>query len=286
MEKEITIPFTPHDLHAVLWEPDKSQDVVGIIVAIHGLSTHAKREFFYTGPFFTGKKFAILAIDLPGFGHWPGTKGNVKSWRVLRDAVQCAIDAAHDTHPDLPLFLLGVSMGGLVVLEYALTIQKPRPVPIKAIATLVPAIDHALDLKWYHKLLILLIGTVAGNTKYAGKNDPIECHDPNSIVWEDDPLRLQYQRLGFIKKLWGKMRWVQKQASNWNDPLLVITVDQDAQVRTEAVKAWVEQVREKSATTPIPVEYELFEDCYHRITHELRRDEVFNRILEFFRKMP
>ncbi|MHA1372571.1 MAG: alpha/beta hydrolase, partial [Promethearchaeota archaeon] len=86
-------------LYSVWWLPDSDSGPEGVLVGIHGLGAHAEREFHYMGPFMAENGWAMHAIDLPGFGHWTGLKGNVKNWSLLRRAVQIALDSAHQRFP-------------------------------------------------------------------------------------------------------------------------------------------------------------------------------------------
>ena len=105
--EETEIDFKPHPVYGVWWLPEKIEAPEGVIVAIHGLGTHSRREFHYAGPYMAERNYAMFSIDTPGFGRWKGLKGNVRSWKVIRNAVQKAIDTAHERFPDLPLFLMG-----------------------------------------------------------------------------------------------------------------------------------------------------------------------------------
>ncbi|MFX0099995.1 MAG: alpha/beta fold hydrolase [Candidatus Hodarchaeota archaeon] len=288
MIEETEVDFKPHPLFGAWWLPDNEVMPEGVIVAIHGLGSHSTREFHYAGPYMAERKYAMFAIDLPGFGKWKGLKGNVKSWKMIRNAVQRAIDTAHERFPDLPLFLMGQSLGGLTILEYGLSVKEPRPVKLSGFIAYVPAIDYNVEITWYQKLGVALVGFLAGNVKYEQKElKETECHDPNSYAWswKEDPLFVPYQRIGFILKLWFKMKFVTKNAKNWRDPLMVICADMDSAVKTETVKTWCDTVKEWADPANVPVEYHLFEETYHVISHELKRDEAFQISLDFIKKI-
>ncbi|MHA1699845.1 MAG: alpha/beta fold hydrolase [Promethearchaeota archaeon] len=273
-------------LYSVWWLPDSDSGPEGVLVGIHGLGAHAEREFHYMGPFMAENGWAMHAIDLPGFGHWTGLKGNVKNWSLLRRAVQIALDSAHQRFPDLPVFLMGISLGGLTILEYGLKVQKPRPVPIEGFITYVPAIDYNVDIKWYEMLAVAIVGSIAGNYKYYREDlDVVECHDPDSIAFQEDPLQLKYQRLGFLLKIWSKMRWVRKNARKWSDSLLIVAAEEDSLVKTSALEEWMEKVKIVNEGKDLVFDYRLFENTYHGVCHELRRNEIFETTLAFMKKI-
>ncbi|MHA1793831.1 MAG: alpha/beta fold hydrolase [Promethearchaeota archaeon] len=286
MIEEIELEFKPHPLYGIWWLPDNKEKMKSIVVSIHGLGAHAKREFYYMGPFLEKKGHAVFAIDLPGFGHWKGLKGNVKNWNVFRNAVQLALNKAHERFPDLPLFLMGISLGGLTILDFGLNGSKPRPVPIMGFLAYVPAVDYAVEIKWYQKVAIAIIGTLAGNLKYESEDmNEVKCHDPNSIAWQEDEMHLQFQRLGFLLKIWMKMREIRRKSKNWKDNLLMISADEDELVKTSAIKEWAEKARDANKGRGVIIEHHSFKDTYHGVCHELRRDEIFALTSNFIEKI-
>jgi alpha-beta hydrolase superfamily lysophospholipase len=62
----------------------------------------------------------VIAPDLRGHGRSEGQRGYIGSWSELRDDLHAFVTRARREAPTLPLFLIGTSLGGLVVLDYAL----------------------------------------------------------------------------------------------------------------------------------------------------------------------
>jgi alpha-beta hydrolase superfamily lysophospholipase len=64
---------------------------------------------------------AVVAPDLRGNGRSPGQRGYIGAWSELREDLRRLVTRVRAGRPELPLFLLGNSLGALVVLDYALT---------------------------------------------------------------------------------------------------------------------------------------------------------------------
>ena len=69
---------------------------------------------------FTARGFVVHAPDLRGNGRSPGQRGYISRWDVYREDLRRFLELVRSEDPGLPLFVLGNSLGGLIVLEYAL----------------------------------------------------------------------------------------------------------------------------------------------------------------------
>lgn len=97
----------------------------GVLVNVHGLGDHSGL-YPTVSDHFTACGFAVHAADLRGNGRSPGRRGHVREWREYREDLACFVALVRREEPGLPLFLLGHSLGGLVVLDYVL--QHPEGV--------------------------------------------------------------------------------------------------------------------------------------------------------------
>jgi len=85
-----------------------------IVIALHGMSDYAN-GFAMPGEEWAKRDILTLAYDQRGFGAAP----NPGLWAgadVMRDDLRDAVAAAHVRWPGVPVFALGESMGGAVVL--------------------------------------------------------------------------------------------------------------------------------------------------------------------------
>lgn len=92
---------------------------VGAVAMIHGLGEHTGR-YRALHQTLLGAGFAIGMADLRGFGRSPGPRGHINHWDDYRADAAAIVGLAASLAPGRPLFLFGHSMGGLIVLDYAL----------------------------------------------------------------------------------------------------------------------------------------------------------------------
>lgn len=109
-------------LHARRWEPDSG--LKGVVCLVHGFGEHTGRYLHVAGHL-AGAGYALVAFDQRGHGKSGGQRGHAPSYEVMMDDMDLLLDGAHRLYPGLPLFLYGHSMGGNLVLNYALR-RKPQ----------------------------------------------------------------------------------------------------------------------------------------------------------------
>ena len=104
------------------WLPDESPEAV--VAYVPGVGGHfGQPTFRYFIDYLVGTSRAVFGLDPRGFGRSEGRRGHVECWQDYIDDVTAFVAAARQAHPELPLFLFGQSLGGLIALEYAMADQ-------------------------------------------------------------------------------------------------------------------------------------------------------------------
>jgi alpha-beta hydrolase superfamily lysophospholipase len=101
------------------------------LIALHGLGDHSGL-YPMLGEALAPRGIAVSLPDLRGNGRSPGPRGHVDSWDELREDLDAFVRRTRAELPGVPLFLLGNSLGGLVVLEYAAR----RPAALRGVIAL------------------------------------------------------------------------------------------------------------------------------------------------------
>uniref|UniRef100_A0A7S4LH98 Serine aminopeptidase S33 domain-containing protein n=1 Tax=Eutreptiella gymnastica TaxID=73025 RepID=A0A7S4LH98_9EUGL len=89
-----------------------------IIVISHGYGEHCGR-YEATAAAFVAHNFAVYAMDQQGHGRSDGDRGVVHDYMNWVDDLEAYIQTIASKHKDVPMFLLGHSMGGAVALKLA-----------------------------------------------------------------------------------------------------------------------------------------------------------------------
>mgnify|MGYP002336249402 CR=1 FL=1 len=92
------------------------------LVICHGVNSHGG-QYIRAAEEFAARGFAVTALDLRGRGRSEGERFYVDSVDDYVSDLSKAIELGRSHHPNLPLFLLGHSAGGVTAVSYALDYQ-------------------------------------------------------------------------------------------------------------------------------------------------------------------
>jgi acylglycerol lipase len=156
------------------------------LLCIHGLGLNSD-AYRNLGNRLSHRGISVYAIDVRGFGSWMKSEGNTELDfdASLRD-IKSTLQNIHRANPNLPVFLLGESMGGAIALRAA----SMYPEELDGLISAVPAGDRfgqkkedlkvALDVMHHglHKQFDIGTSIVDQATQNAKQQK----------VWETDPL--------------------------------------------------------------------------------------------------
>lgn len=106
--------FTRH------WRPEGRPRAA--LTICHGVNSHGG-QYIRAAEEFAGHGYAVTAVDLRGRGKSEGERFYTESIDDYVADLSQAIELARSHDPDLPLFLLGHSAGGVTAVSYALDYQ-------------------------------------------------------------------------------------------------------------------------------------------------------------------
>lgn len=99
------------------WEPATQPKAV--VCLVHGLGEHSGR-YAHVARTLNDAGYVLFGFDLRGHGRSGGRRGHTPSYEVLMDDIGRLLDETATRYPGLPRFLYGHSLGGNLVLNYAL----------------------------------------------------------------------------------------------------------------------------------------------------------------------
>jgi alpha-beta hydrolase superfamily lysophospholipase len=130
-----------------VWTPAGNPRAV--VLALHGFNDYSN-AFDRPARFLAARGVLTYAYDQRGFGdapdhgYWPGTEAMVADLRTATRLV-------HARHPDLPLILLGESMGGAVVMA---ALARPDPPAADRIVLAAPAIWSRVVMPGWQRTML------------------------------------------------------------------------------------------------------------------------------------
>lgn len=143
------------DCSLFVWNDPPATPARAVAVVYHGLGAHARFPTVrFAAELLCAHGFVVFALDLPGHGCSPGTRGLIESADALvADGLAVARHAAA-AHPSLPLFLVGSSLGGAIALAVSSALAS-EGAPPEGVVLLAPMLAVAVPF-WQRVLLRLL----------------------------------------------------------------------------------------------------------------------------------
>ena len=253
------------------WPLSSSVPKRGMVIIVHGLGEHAGR-YNHVAAKLNEWGFAVRGYDQCGHGESEGLRGSLPSDNRLLDDLADMVDSTRaQAPPGLPLFLLGHSMGGLVVARFiSLNMRQVDGVILSS-----PALDPGLNA--FQKMLVAILPKIAPNLRVGnGVKPQYISHDPAVVIdYKADPLvhdRISARLAQFIATA-GPAALAH--APHWTVPTLLMYAGDDHLLNADGSRKF-------AATAPQDVVTSVcFEKLYHEIFNEYDARPVFAELRQW-----
>jgi alpha-beta hydrolase superfamily lysophospholipase len=242
-----------------------------LVLLVHGLGEHAGR---YAGlaERLNDWGFAVRGYDQYGHGESSGVRGSLpSSTRLLDDLADLVDNARARMAPEVPLILLGHSLGGLVAAHFVAL----RMRPVQALVLSSPALDPGLSV--FQKLLLAVLPKIAPNLRVGnGLDASMLSHDP-AVVAAYLGDRLVHDRISgrlarFIADAGPATLAL---ATQWQVPTLLLYAGADKLVNPAGSQAMA------ASAPPAVLRARCFETLYHELFNELHAAPVFAELKQW-----
>ncbi len=260
------------ELYYQKWAPDGRYR--SALIYIHGFGDHSSRHENLVRSLVKSSK-ALYSFDLRGHGRSPGQRGYIGSWEELRGDVRAFVGLVRDIDGELPVFLMGQSMGGLIVLEYALH----YPDGLTGVIASAPAIGEVGVPAWKMALGRVLSKIWPRFSMKAGLNDADMSRDPEVVKASDeDPLTHSRGTTRLAAELQNAITWTLSRAPEFSVPLLMLHGSADRVVPPEASRRFYEDM---ALDDKERIEYP---GGYHELDNDTSHDEVLGDLIAWMEK--
>jgi len=265
----------------LVWQAWVPEQPGGVIVIVHGLAEHSGR-YRETAEFLSSHGWAVFTGDLRGHGLSPDAPGagrvHVRRFIDYFNDVDAFIGKAREACPDLPLFLLGHSMGGLITIRYALA----WPSGLAGAIVSSPALGTHPDFRppLLLKLLVGILSRLAPKLLVKSDLDTNAISRDPAVVkaYTDDPLVSQKVSARWYSEMIKSMKTAHRKAPALGVPMLLMQSGADQLVDPAAPQRWA------AATPPGLVELVTWDGFYHEMLNEPEKGRVRERILDWLEK--
>jgi len=254
--------FTRH------WEP--AGEPKASLVICHGVNSHSG-QYIRAGEEFAARGFAVTALDLRGRGKSDGERFYVESIDDYVSDLSQAIEFGRSKHPDLPLYLLGHSAGGVTSVTYALDHQdRLSGLICESFAFHVYAPDFALKLLEGADHLVPHAHVLRLKMEDFSR-DPAWVEQLNA-----DPLTLdEVQPVSTVAAFARAGERFDREFPRITLPVLILHGTADKATRPDGSQQFFDQASSADK------ELKLYEGHYHDLLNDIGREQVMDDIIHW-----
>lgn len=255
------------------WRPPAGVRLRAVVLALHGFNDYSY-AFEEAGRYWARWGVATYAYDQRGFGAaphaglWPG-----------RDALAADLATAagllRRRHPEVPLYLLGESMGGAVVLD---AMTRPDPPPAAGAILVAPAVWGRDTMPLGHRVALWLGAHLLPGHRVSGRGLGIQASDNIAMLRAlgRDPLFIKETRIDALHGLVDLMDAGLAAAPRFAAPALLLYGEKDEVVPpAPTLRLWhalPDEARQRQRLA-------LYPEGWHMLLRDLGAETVWRDVL-------
>ncbi|WP_375473492.1 alpha/beta hydrolase [uncultured Nostoc sp.] len=253
------------ELYYQSWHPEGK--VRAILAIVHGLGGHSDR-YSNIIEHLIPKQYAVYALDLRGHGRSPGQQGYINAWSEFREDLGTFLQLIETQNPGYPVFLLGHSLGGVIVLDYILRYPQQASLLQGAIA-LAPSLGK-VGVSPIRVLLGKMLSRVWPRfTLNTGIDISAASRDPQVLAAiAQDTMRHTLGTARLATEFFATVDWINAHAGDWQLPLLILHGGADRVALPGGSDIFYQRVNCKDK---LRIEYP---GAYHEIQSDINYREV------------
>jgi lysophospholipase len=250
-----------------------------ILIMIHGACQHSGL-FLELGRYCLQHRIAFYALDLRGFGQSTGKRGHVHSFCEYLDDLDQFIGHIKNIHPDDPVFLLGHSLGGTIVIRY----EQERPNCVQGAILSAPALRLRLHIPYYlYYVCRFLSWMTPGLCLELYKWARLTARIPRFrflfhgrlMKKEADPFSTGQLSIRWITELLANGQQALKQTDNFHVSVLCLCGTDDPLIDPSSIRQFYDSIRVKDKKLL------LLPNVKHQILQFDGKEEVFEQIVNW-----
>jgi acylglycerol lipase len=253
------------------WLPLSPAVPKAIILAVHGFNDYSN-AFTEAAEWFARQSIATYAPDQRGFGRSPYTGYWSGSDRMADDLAELH-GLLRQRHPGVPIYWLGESMGGAVMLHGLMRNAAVRPAGVVLVA---PAVWGRSSMPLLYRMALFVTSYTIPWKTFTGSGLKIQASDNIEMLrrLSRDPLFIKATRVDAIHGLVNLMDEAAL-ARPVDVPMLLLYGVKDQVIPKAPVERFVETLK---ATPRIDMRVAVYDQGWHMLLRDLQAETVLRDI--------
>jgi alpha-beta hydrolase superfamily lysophospholipase len=260
-----------------VWSPEGKPWAV--VLALHGMND-SRDAWEYPAPDLASAGVAVISPDQRGFGatdtrgYWPGRTGMAADARAM-------VALVRRQYPDVPLYLMGESMGGAVLMELA---TEPDPPPVAGYIVIAPAVWGRAEMSFMLRATLWLAShTVPGMRLTGGGFVKVTASDNRAALHRlsTDPLTIHGTRVDALRGLVDLMDTALAAAPDFHTRAIFLYGGKDELIPSKATAATWRALPPAANGGPVRAFYP---EGYHLLLRDHDRITPIDDILAWMRR--
>lgn len=242
-----------------------AEQPIAAAVIVHGLAEHMDRYEALTETL-VKHRITVYRYDQRGHARSGGRRVYFSDFNEMPDDAKTMVDTAKTENPDLPVFLIGHSMGGFTAAAFGT--KYPGDVD---------GIILSGALTRYNKEIFGLLPVDKPDDFYFDNElgDGV-CSDPEVVkAYENDPLVEKKISAGLLNVFPAGIEWLKSHSERFADPVLVLHGNEDGLVAEKDSRDFYEDIASRDKTLKI---YALL---MHEIFNEPSKYTIYGEVIDW-----
>ena len=237
-----------------------------VAVIVHGLCEHQGRYDYFAG-LFHNAGIGTYRFDHRGHGRSEGERTYYEDFNELLDDTNVVVDMAIAENPDLPVFLIGHSMGGFTVALYG------AKYPDKKLRGLVTSGALTVD---NGKLITGVPKDLDPHTQLPNELGAGVCSVQEVVEWYGkDPYNTKTFTTGLCYAICDGLAWFEDGIQNFKYPVLMLHGEKDGLVSVQDTYDFFKNAPSADK------QMKIYGGLFHEIFNEYCKDEVISDVINW-----
>ncbi len=252
------------------WLP-KDKPLKAVVIALHGFNDYS-RAFVSTGTYLSSRGIACYAYDQRGFGGAPG-RGLWSGIEAYTSDLSAFSTVIRSLYPNVPLYVLGESMGGAVTI---VATTGNHPPDVDGVILVAPAVWGRDTMPWYQRWLLAVASYTVPWMELTGKGLKVRASDNTKMLRElgPDPLVIKATRIDAMYGLTNLMDAALMRAEQLRLPTLVLYGENDQVIPKLPTLLMLEKM-------PAATRKAFYKNGYHMLLRDLQGDKPLADIVSW-----